>query len=78
MKKKKYDIIYKNEEIALYIIDKYNIIVASIREIKPLDNDDIIDININEEYTINELKKTYITNMKSILKNNDLNVIFID
>ena len=74
---KKYDIIYKNEGIAIYITDNYNIIVASIREIKPLDND-IIDININEEYTIDELKKTYITNMKSILKNNDLNVIFID
>ena len=55
LKNKKYDIIYRNEQIAEYIKDNYKIIILSLDDIKPITDDNIV----TEEKTEEEIKKEY-------------------
>ena len=67
LENEKYDIIYHNDNIAVYIRDNHNIIILSFSEIKPVkDNtDEIIEEKIKEEFR-SKLKIKY-TKLKEVI-----------
>ena len=54
-----YDIIYKNEKIAKYIKNKYKVIILSLNEIKPLDNDEFYTDDTTEEEIKNKYREEF-------------------